>query len=203
VSLPRFEDWGHPGRLAPDAPVAASDAQLRALVEASRRAGAPRLQVGLLGGDLCRTLGGRGDERRLHSDEAIEYPVDVGAVLVDGRLHRFVAHLVARRRGWRGPFLVAMNADRLGPLVLGPKAHPGDGLLDVTQGQLPLGDRLRARRRARSADHLPHPGLRTDRVAALQAGFDHAVDVWLDGERVGTARSLSIRVEPGALAVVL
>ena len=66
----------------------------RAIVTAARRAGEPIPPLGLLGGDLCRTLGGTGDEQRLRSDEAMQLPVDLGAVLVDGRLHWFVAHLV-------------------------------------------------------------------------------------------------------------
>jgi hypothetical protein len=204
MTLRRFDDWGAPGRLGPDDPVATTDAEARALVEEARRAGRDGVvRLGLLGGDLCRTVGGRGDADHLRSDGATELPVDVGSVLADGRMHRFVAHLVARRPGWQGPFLVAMNADWCGPLLLGARAHPGDGLLDVTRGRLSLGDRLRARRRARTGDHLPHPALRTERVKALQHEFDRPVDLWLDGERVGRVRQLSIRVEAGALHVVI
>lgn len=203
MPIERGADWGTPGALPPEGVVVDSDAAARAAVEAARRANESLPVLGLLGGDLCRTLGGRGDERRLHTDEAVRFAVDVGSVLIDGRLHWFVAHLVARRRAWRGELLVAMNAEWCGPLCLGPRAHPGDGLLDVTRGRLPLGDRLRARRRARSGAHLPHPGLRTERVSALQTELDAPLDVWLDGERVGAARRLSIRVEPAALDVVL
>jgi hypothetical protein len=203
MPIERRADWGAPGTLPADGVIAASDAAARASVEAARRHQRPLPVLGLTGGDLARTLGGRGDEARLHSHDAARFPVDVGAVLVDGRLHWFVAHLVARRRGWRGEFLVAMNAEWLGPLCLGPRAHPGDGLLDVTIGELPLGERLRARARARSGQHLPHPALRTERVAAIQHEFAHPVEVWLDGERVGRAERLSIRIEPAALAVVV
>jgi hypothetical protein len=159
--------------------------------------------LGLAGGDLCRTLGGTGDLDRLRSPEAMTFACDLGSVLVDGRLHWFVAHLLARRTWWRGRMVAAMNAQWLGPLDLGPRAHPGDGLLDVTDGDLPLGDRLEARRRARTGTHLPHPALRTSRTAALQVDLDPALDVWLDGEKVARARRLSIRVEPDALTVVV
>jgi hypothetical protein len=199
----RGEGWGAPGPLPAGAPVARSDAEARAIVEAARRAGAPVPAIGLLGGDLARTLGAAGDEVRLTSDRAVTLPVDIGAVLVDGRLHWFVAHLVARRRLWQGPFAVAMNAEWCGPLSLGPRSHPGDGLLDVTIGSLSWGDRLKARRRARTGDHLPHPDLRTERTAATQLAFDRPVDVWLDGERIGSARTLSIRVEDAALPAVV
>jgi hypothetical protein len=203
VNLRRFDDWGAPGALGEDDPVARSDAELRAIVQDARRANRELPRVGLLGGDLCRTLGGRGDETHLRSDAAVEVAVDVGAALLDGRLHWFVAHLVARRPLWQGRFLVVMNAEWCGSLDLGPRAHPGDGLLDVTRGQLGWGDRVKARRRARSGDHLPHPALRTERVAALQDELDRPVDIWLDGERVGKATTLSVRVEPAALRVVV
>jgi len=195
--------WREPGGLGPDDPTVASDAEARTIVEAARRRQEPPPTLGLLGGDLCRTLGGRGDEPGLRSDDAMRYRTDLGAVLLDGRVHWFVAHLVAHRPGWRGEILVAMNAEWCGSLCLGPRAHPGDGLLDLTHGQLPWRDRLRARQRARSGTHVPHPGLRVERTAAHQHSFDRATPVWLDGEPMGPVRNLSIRVEPGALRVVV
>ena len=108
-------------------------------------------------------------------------------MLLDGRLHWFVAHLVARRPRWSGRFAVAMNAEWLGDLDLGPRAHPGDGLLDLTEGSLGLRDRLAARRRARTGSHLPHPGLRTSRSASAELSFPDGVPVYLDGVAVGTA----------------
>src|SRR5688572_14364042 len=100
--IERNREWGAPGVLPEDGVVVRSDAEARAVVERARRANEPVPVLGLLGGDLCRTLGGSGDEGRLRSGEAMHLPVDLGAVLVDGRLHWFVAHLVARKRWWRG-----------------------------------------------------------------------------------------------------
>ncbi len=203
MTVERHAGWGVPGPLPADGLVVRSDAEARHLVEAARRAGDELPVVGLVGGDLCRTLGGTGDEARLHGPDAVTVTVDVGAALVDGRLHWFVAHLVARRPWWRGRALVAMNAQWLGGWDLGPRAHPGDGLLDVSDGSLPLRQRLQARRRAATGTHLPHPGIRTSRVPAFQADLDPALDVWLDGERIGRASALSVRVEADALTVVV
>ncbi len=194
------------GRLAPlaaDGVVVASDAEAAAVVTEARRAGRPVPPLGLLGGDLCRTLGGLGDRERLHGPDATTFPVDLGCVLLDGRLHWFVAHLAAHRRAWQGRFAVAMNAEWLGELDLGPRAHPGDGLLDVTEGSLGLRERLAARRRARTGTHLPHPGLRTRRSAAVSLSFPDAVPVHLDGVAVGSARELVLHLEPDALTVVV
>jgi hypothetical protein len=203
MSVERGRAWGEPGGLPPDGIVVRSDAEARHAVERARRADAPLPAIGLLGGDLCRTLGGPGDEHRLRSADAVTVRVDVGAVLLDGALHWFVAHLIARRSWWWGRAVAVMNAEFLGPWDLGPRSHPGDGLLDVTDGTLPFGDRLAARRRARTGTHVPHPALSTRRVAAWQTELRPPLDVWLDGERVGRTSRLSVRVEPAALTVVV
>jgi diacylglycerol kinase family enzyme len=180
-----------------------SDREARAIVTAARRAREPIPPLGLLGGDLCRTLGGRGDEDRLRSAEAMSFPVDLGSVLIDGRLHWFVAHLVAKRSWWLGRAVVVMNAQFIGDGDVAPKSHPNDGRLDVLDGDLPLGQRLQARRRLPLGTHVPHPQIEERRVQAVQVGFDRPTPVELDGEPLGRVRSLSIRVEPDALLCVV
>jgi hypothetical protein len=203
VTVRKGEPWGERGALPEGGVLVHSDAEARALVEAARRAGDPLPPLGLLGGDLCRTLGGRGDEGRLRSPEATRATVDVGSVLVDGRIHWFVAHLVARRSWWRGRVVAAMNAQWLGAWDVAPRAHPGDGLLDVLDADLALGQRWKARHRLPSGSHVPHPGIRQRRTSALQLDLAPALDVWLDGERVGRATHLALRLEPDALEVVV
>lgn len=203
MTVRKGEAWGEAGALPADGVLVRSDREAREVVEAARRRNEPVPTLGLLGGDLCRTLGGRGDEDRLRSEQATRASVDLGEVLVDGKIHWFVAHLVARRSWWRGRTVAAMNAQWLGTWDVAPRAHPGDGLLDVVDGDLALGQRLKARRRLPTGTHLPHPDLRVRRAAALQLDLRPALDVWLDGQRVGRARTLSIRVEPDALQVVV
>lgn len=194
--------WGEAGGLPDDGVVARSDAEARAVVTAARRAGEPVPPLGLLGGDLCRTLGGRGDEARLRSEDAVRVPVDLGSVLVDGHQHWFVAHLVARRSWWRGRIVAAMNAEFLDRWDVAPRAHPGDGVLDVLDvgADMPIGDRWRARARLVTGGHLPHPCIAVSRRAAVQVEFERPTPVWLDGERVGAARALSVRLETDALS---
>jgi hypothetical protein len=200
--IAKGEAWGRPGPLPPDGVVVATDAEARALVEAARRRSAPLPAIGLLGGDLCKTLGGTSDRARLRSEVAVTFTVDVGAVLLDGRLHWFVAHLVARTAGWSTAF-AAMNAQWRGRWNLGPRAHPGDGLLDTYRADLSLADRLKVRARLPAGAHLPHPGIRERRVAALQVEFERPLAVELDGKPAGRARALAIRVEPDALTLVI
>ena len=128
-------------------------------------------------------------------------PVDVAAVLVDGRLHWFVAHLVARKGWWRGRVYAAMNAEFFGKWDVAPRSHPNDGVLDTFDVTMPMSERLKARPRLPTGTHVPHRGIKERRVSAVQVDVD-GLDVWLDGMRLGPARSLSVRVEPDALICV-
>ncbi len=205
MTVRRGEGWGEPGTLAADGVVVHSDAEARRIVERARRAGTQPPPLGLAGGDLCRTLGGRGDVARRRSGDAVRLPIDLGAVLVDGRLHWFVAHLVTRRSWWRGPLLAAMNAEFLGDWDVAPRAHPNDGLLDmiVVAAGMTLTDRVKARRRLPAGGHVPHPAVEQSRRPAFQIEFDRPTAVWLDGERIGVATNLSVRIEPDALICVV
>jgi diacylglycerol kinase family enzyme len=183
--------------------VVGSDAEARRVVERHRRQHQPVPPLGLVGGDLWRTLGGRGDADRLRSPDAVQVPVDVGAALIDGRLHWFVAHLVARRSWWWGRVVAVMNAEFHGAWDVAPGGHPNDGRLDVLEADLRLGDRLKARARLPAGAHVPHPGIKQRRVDAAQFDFDVPTRVWLDGEPVGRVRRLSVRVEPDAVICVI
>ncbi|HMQ25254.1 MAG TPA: hypothetical protein PKA98_04660 [Acidimicrobiales bacterium] len=204
MTVRRGQAWGETGPLPDDGVVVRTDAEARAVVEAARRGGEDPPPLGLLGGDLCRTLGGRGDERRLPSADATRAVVDLGCVLVDGRQFWFVAHLVARRSWWHGPVVLAANAQWLGSWDVAPRSHPGDGKLDVVVADLSLRDRTKAWRRLPQGRHVPHPGITERQVEAVQLDLAPACPVWLDGERVADrARALSLRIEPDALAVVV
>lgn len=204
MTIRKGEQWGTTGALADDGVVVRSDAEAREVVTVARRAGEVPPPLGLLGGDLCRTVGGTGDEARLRSAEARRLPVDLGAVLVDGRLHWFVAHLLVRRSvsplsWWTGRVVGVMNAQFRGVWNVAPRAHPNDGRLDVLDAQLGVGDRVKARRRLRYGSHVPHPQVTQRRVDAVQFEFDRPMALWLDGEAAGMVRRLSVRVEPDAL----
>ena len=197
-------DFGEAGEIPPDAVAADGDAAAGRIVAEARRAGRPVPPVVLAGGDLARTLGldpARAAAPRPAAATGARFRVDVGAALVDGRLHWFVAHLVARRSWWRGRLLVAANASFIGRWNAAPRSHPGDGRLDVFDADPPLTVRLAARRRLPSGDHVPHPDITQRRTAASQHDLNPPLDVYLDGRRLARARTLSLRVEAGALEV--
>jgi hypothetical protein len=203
VTIEKGQPWGEAMALPGGSPVVRSDEALRALVEEHRRAGRPLPPVGLLGGDLHRTLGGVGNrEDRLWAGDAVGFPVDLGCALVDGRQHWFVAHLIARNRTWTRAW-AAFNAQWFERLNLAPRGHPNDGRLDIVDSRLSLGQVPVVARRARLGAHLPHPGITTRRVAADQVELDRPLDVLADGVHLGRARTISVRLEPDALTVVV
>lgn len=202
MTIEKGRPWGAPGALPADGVVASGDAEAGAALADARRRGRPLPALGLLGGDLCRTLGGPGDAARLRSPDAVTFPVDLGEVLVDGVVHLFVAHVVAHDRLWRRVF-VAMNAQWRGPWNLGPRAHPGDALVDTYDARLRLSDLPKVRARLHHGTHLPHPGIRERRARAVQVDLERPLVVEVDGVAVGRGRRLSVRVEPDALTVVV
>jgi hypothetical protein len=203
VTIRKGEEWATQGPLPEGGVVVRSDAEAHHLVEAARRSNLPLPALGLLGGDLCHTMGGVGDEGRLRSKHATTGVCDLGAVLLDGRLHWFVSSLVARGSWWRGRAVFVMNAAWLGPWNVAPKAHPGDGLLDAVDVHVSPSQWWAVKRRLLHGDHLPHPGISVRRAPAMQLDLGRPLDVWLDGVAVGKARNLSVRVEPDALTVVV
>lgn len=205
MTIEKGKDWGEPGRLSPIGHVVNTDAAARYAVSSARRVGSAIPELGLVGGDLWRTCGGgRGGEEHVRSDAALRVPVDLGSVLIDGSLHWFTAHLVARRSWWRGPIVAVMNAQFLGSWDVAPRGHPNDGRLDVLEVSMSTGDRLKALGRLRSGTHVPHPDIRERRITNAQFDLPEGTSVWLDGELVKKgAKTLSVRVEPDALMCVL
>lgn len=203
MPIERGEDWGRPGPLPPNGLVVRDDGEANQVVTEARRAGAVVPPLGLAGGDLCRSLGGRGDVPRLHSGQAVQLRCDLGSALLDGRLVWFVSHLVFRRSWWRGPLIVVMNASHRGSWDVAPRAHPGDGRLDVLEADLGLADRVKALRRLPTGGHVPHPGITQRQVTATQFEFARPMRAEVDGIAAGPVERVSVRIEPDALLVVV
>ncbi len=203
MTVEKGVDWGGADPVPDDLVVVHSDAVARAAVVAARAAGDPLPALGLLGGDLARTLGGRGGDAARLRDAGTVATVDLGVAVLDGARHPFVAHLVARRSWWRGRVVAVVNAQFLGLWDVAPRAHPGDGRLDVLDGDLGLGDRWKARSRLPAGTHVPHPGIEQRRVAAWTTTFARPTPIRLDGEVVATVTELAVEIEPDALRVVV
>lgn len=205
------QEWGDVGAIPADTPVVDGDAELsdyvRAHADPPDAAAGEGTDIGLValtGGDLCRTLGGRGDVTERLGGSGPIAAVDVGHAWLDEEVEvLFVAHLVARRWAWRGTFAVVMNAEFLGPLRLAPRGHPGDGWFDLTEGSLPWRERSIARSRARTGDHLPHPALRTRRVEGARLTMEAPTPVRIDGRTHHRARRIDISRHPRRVLVTV
>jgi hypothetical protein len=195
VTIKPGQPWGEAGVAMPhDAVLVGSDRELSLALEDCRLRGVAFPTFGITAGDLCHTLGGTGALQTA-------FPIDVGEALIDGRHHFFVAHVVARRRGWRD-FAVAMNAQWVGEWNLGPKAHPNDGIVDAYQAHLGLFEWRQVVKRLPTGSHLPHPKIESTRAKAVTFEFDTDYEVFIDGDPVTRARHLAIRVLPDAIRVV-
>lgn len=202
MTIGRGRDWGAPGTLPEGAPVVKNDRELRVLLEQARRSGEDPPTVGLLGGDLCRTLGGRGDAARLQGPDAVTVLVDAVRVDTEATIHWFVAHLVAATPTW-AQFTFAMNAQWRGNWDVAPSGHPGDGRVELLEGALSPRQRLQARQRVRTGTHLPHPDLVMRKVSTAELMWTRSRRVLLDGTSIGQISRLRLTVEPEALHVVL
>lgn len=202
MTIEKGKPWGAAAPLPDDGVVVRSDAEARVVLEEARHQGRPYPSIGLLGGDLCRTLGGTGDALRLRSADARTFHIDLGELTVDGRRHLFVAHLVVTTMTWRRATVI-MNAQWIGAWNVGHRAHPNDGLLDVYQADLRLSDLVKVRRRLPSGSFLPHPRIAYRRARETDLDLGAARAIRLDGQLVGGGRRLSVRLVPDALRVVV
>ena len=210
MTIRKGQEWGDLVAPAPGMRTVTSDAQLRDLVVECRASGQPFPVVGLLGGDMMRTIGGSGDASRFAGAEPIPHvPIDIVEVVADDdRRSWFVSHLVARRSVWTGGWwvgraTVAMNAQFLGTWDVAPRSHPNDGRVDVVTAEaaLTLQQRWLARRRLPLGTHVPHPAITVKPQAAATIDLGHSLPVRLDGRAWGTARMLRLSVEPDALVI--
>lgn len=205
MTIRKGEDWGELRPPTNEIVVVSSDAELRHIICDCRNARSPIPTIGLLGGDLMRTLGGSGDRSRLAGGEPIPHlPIDLVRVVADEQRDSiFVAHLIARRSWWRGQVIAAMNAQFLGNWDVAPRSHPNDGRVDVVSAASELGiqQRRMARARLRLGTHVPHPQITTRQHAATTLLLGGETPLWLDNERWGSARHLDLAVEPDAFIV--
>lgn len=209
MTIRKGQDWGEPGALASGSPVADDDCEAAELLERLWTPDGSPPEVGILGGDLHVTLGEpHHDELDLREGRGLRLPMDLGTVRIDdGDPRVFVAHLVAvehpRRGLWSSRTITALNGSFVGAWNLGPRAHPNDGRLDITDGVLPRNQRRAGRRRALTGTHVPHPDLSERRTAHYQVESEIPLHVELDGRAVGRGTRLEITCHPDAWVAVV
>ena len=209
MTIGKGEAWGREVQRPSGLVVARDDADLAARLQ-RQRTDATLEPVAVRSGDLARTLGRAPVDGRPTLNEL---PIDMvsvalGDVESPDRSLLACAHIVIRspwsRGGWlRGSAVVVMNAEFIGDCDVAPRGHPNDGRVEVFEVDARLGTRQRfaARRRARTATHVPHPLIATRSVRTAQWSFESQMTVVVDGQRIGSARDVAIAVVADAAVV--
>ena len=208
MTIRRGEPWGNPAPLPAGAPIVSGNSELRRAVTTQRGSAGQPQPIGVIGGDVWRVVGApSGGAQRLRSDQAHTAPIDLIRVQADGECLWACAGVIARNSWWHGPVVAVMNVDLAGAWRVAPAAHPNDGRLHVLETGLDgpglrLPERVAARGRLRTGTHVPHPAISVRRVANAEFRFERSMALWLDGERVGTCRELSVTAVPDAAEIV-
>ena len=201
MTIERGQDWGRRVDRRSGVVDVTSDAEAGALVTRLRRAGQALPTLGLLAGDLRRTLG-RPDRVARLDREVSEFTVDLGVVSVAGEEHWFISHVVARRSWWRGEVTATMNAQFLGSWDVAPRGHPNDGRLDLVRvTDMGVADRWKAWRRLPTGTHVPHSGIEARPITDLDLTLSRPLTVHVDGVARGSTDRLVVRLESDALTV--
>jgi len=206
VVIRKGQDWGERAPLPSDSHVVASNLELHRYLQDTLGANPslPLAPIGLLGGDLCKTVGGAGQRDRLTSDEAVTLACDLVEARLDGEQWWFASHLVARTTWLTGRLTFVMNAAWRGAWNVAPRGHPGDGRVDVFDTTMSVTDRLKGWRRVNHGGHVPHPDIAVTRVKRYEdAAGERPRLVELDGVAVGRITTIELRVFDAALPVVV
>lgn len=195
MTIRKGEEWGRAVERPADLVAFGSDREL-----ALDLAGGRDRHRTVTAGDLHRSVGSP-TERSLMQ----ELPIDVLDVDVDGVGHLAVAHVIVRASWWRGAVVAALNVDHVGDWDVAPRAHPNDGRLDVVEvdSSMSLRQRWQARSRLPHGTHLPHPAIAVRSASEVAWTFEPPLPVWLDGERLTPARSVSVRIRPDAATILV
>lgn len=226
MTIRKGQPWGKTMSLPEDALIASTDSELADHVSESYPAAdifdaavtlsASEIVLGVVGGDLHRTLGSpTHTPEELRNGAGVGFPIDLGVVRFTvsgeaGEGHHyglFAAHLIATSRSsrslWAGRTVIAMNAAFRGAENLAPRGHPNDGRLDLIDGQLAPLDRRRAHKRTYAGSHVPHPNLEETRVRDISISNETEFYVELDSSSRIRARHFQIRCISDAVTVIV
>ena len=121
---------------------------------------------------------------------------------MDGKIFWFSSHVFVGEKLAKEQVLIS-NVAHYGKMNVAPKAHPGDGKLDVLKINLSVTQKIKALKRSASGDHLPHPRIKYERVKAAQLDLGKKKSVEIDGQKIGKFSDISFRLEEQALSVIV
>lgn len=167
----------------------------------------PIPHIGLSGGSLVKALGV--SPLGLNS-EVHELPIDLLHVTYRTTNHHLHESLVAnsiviRKRWWRGQILVITNGGFLGSFEIAQRAHPNDGVFDVTEvdARISYRQKLIARGRLARGAHVPHPMIGQRQSRSDSWIFAVPMGLYLDEVYRGRVTDLGVTLKPDVLKVVI
>jgi hypothetical protein len=199
MTIRKGEAWGQPAGVVTEITELDGDAAVAAALRAR-----PDVPVTVIRGDLFRTAGAPAASRRA-AGEALALPIDLLAVCLDDQPERYAAAhvVVGSSPWWRTRTVIFANAAFVGAANVAPRAHPNDGLVDVSDGRLAWRQRRHAHRLLPAGAHLPHPELAEKRTREHVVELSRPTAVRIDGIPAGRARRVAVRVIPDAGTVIL
>lgn len=196
MPIERGQEWGWSSTTTGEIPLCSDDIALAQAVQAGVDV------VRLASGDVARTLGVNATAPKL--DTAWEVPVDVLRVSLDQASPIIAAaHIVIGRWTDRAGWCAVMNAAFIGARNWAPRAHPGDGRADIVTSTVRGADRFKARKRALTGAHVPHPDITIRRGESATLEFASQRAVWVDGQPRPRAKHIRFEVVPNAIVVAV
>lgn len=106
---------------------------------------------------------------------------------------------------WSAPAcsVVIANGEFVHGMPIAPKAHPGDGRLDVVVIAVAASQRRVFRARLAHGDHLPHPRIAVLRGRTIRIAGSHAQPVVTDGVTRGRYKALAAHSESDRWRLIL
>ena len=190
-------NWQFQTKVSTGLKVASNEREIIALYESGESL------IGLRGGDLYESLGGRGVGEREGDKGTVGLKLDLGQVVIGESKYLFASYCKISKplKPWYTIWVV--NSPIIGHRRISPKSHPADGLLDIVEFSLSFRQSKKAYKRAKSGDHLPHPQIKTSKKRTYTIKARGKRKVVIDGEKIAYGKEISISIIPHAIAVVL
>ena len=192
-----LSNWQFQTKVSTSLKVASNEKEIIALYESGESL------IGLQGGDLHESLGGRGVGEREGDEGTVGLKVDLGQLVIGKSNYLFASYCKISKplKPWYTIWVV--NSPIIDHRRISPKSHPADGLLDIVEFSLSFRQSLKAYKRAKSGDHLPHPQIKTSKKRTYMIKASGKREVVIDGKKIAYCKEVSISIIPHAIAVVL
>ena len=190
-------NWQFQTKVSTGLKVASNEREIIALYESGESL------IGLRGGDLYESLGGRGVGERESDNATVGLRLDLGHLVIGQLNYLFASYCKISKplKPWYTIWVI--NSPIIDGRRISPKSHPADGFLDIVEFSLSFRQSQKAYKRSKSGDHLPHPQIQTSKKRTYMMKAKGKRKVVIDGKKITYSNEASISVIPHAIAVIL